>query len=190
MTAPVCHSFSTHIWAAERSCCVQPDAVTWSEPGGARGRIEFSQLRRVQLRNPPGMGVASIGLLDLYPAHGPRLRVSSVHFRGFGQLEDRAASYRDFALALHAALVPHAASIRFRAGSTLTGQVALVFVMAVWTLLMLFGIAVLFSGTLEGWLALTLLPLVPPGLLIWRHMRRHWPRRYLPAVVPLDLLPG
>lgn len=187
--APVCHRSSAHLWAVERTCCVHPDAITWSEPGGARGRLEYARLRRVQLRNPPGMGVPSIGLVDLHPVRGPRLRVSSAHFLGFGRIEDRAASYRDFVLALHEALMPHAAAIRFRAGSTWAGLSALLLVMAVWALLMLFGIVALFSGGLDGWLALTLLPLVPPGLLIWRHLVRHWPRRYDPAAVPRELLP-
>jgi hypothetical protein len=187
---PVCHSFSTHMVAPERTCCVQADAVTWSEPGGARGRIAFSELRRVHLRNPPGMEVPTIGLVDLYPARGRRLRVSSQHFIGFGRTEDRAASYRDFVFALHAALVPHGAAIRFRGGSSLLGVFTLGAILLLWAGLMLFGIGALLFGDLSGWSALFLLGLLPQGLLLWRHLRRHLPRRYDPAAVPLDLLPG
>lgn len=190
MNQPACHSFSAHIRAAERTCCVQADAVTWSDSRGARGRIEFTQLRRVRLRNPPGMDVPSIGLLDLYPLRGPRLRVSSLHFIGFGRSEDRSASFRGFALALHQALVPHASAIDFRLGSTWLGAATLAALVGVWAALLTLGAAGLLFGDLPWWSALVLVALVPQGLLLVRHLRRHWPRRYDPRAVPMHMLPG
>jgi hypothetical protein len=52
-----CHRFGTHLRAVERTCGVHPDAITWREAGGARGRLECARVRRVQLRQPVGMGV-------------------------------------------------------------------------------------------------------------------------------------
>jgi hypothetical protein len=190
-----CHAFKANVWAAERRYCAEADALTWSEPATAgreplQGRLEYAQLRRVRLRCPTGQQVAKVGVLDLWPKSGRRLRVLSVHYRGVADVEDRASSYRAFVRALHAALaVRPPGGIEFLAGSTRLGQTALWAILLGMGALMLFVLAGLVFGALSLGYAPVLLGMAAGGWVMWQHTQRNRPRRYDPAAVPAELVP-
>jgi hypothetical protein len=195
MLPPCCHAFKAHVWAAERRYCAEAEALTWSEPAAAgkvpmQGRLDYAQLRRVRLRCPTGQQVAKVGVLDLWPRRGRRMRIVSIHFRGVLDVEDRAASYRDFVRALHAALVGRPpGTIDFRAGSTWPGQLALWTIVLAIGVLMLFVLVGLLLGGLSWWFAPVLPGMASAGWVMGRHTWRNRPRRYAAASVPAELLP-
>ena len=190
-----CHAFKAHVWAQERRYCAEADALTWSEPAAAgreplQGRLDYAQLRRVRLRCPTGQQVAKVGVIDLWPQHGRRLRILSIHYRGVADVEDRAASYREFVHALHAALaVRPPGRIDFLAGSTRLGQAALWAILLAIGALMLLVLAGLFFGGLSWGYAPVPLGMAAAGWVMWEHTRRNRPRRYDPAAVPAELVP-
>jgi hypothetical protein len=71
-------------------------ALTWSE-GDVERRLAYSDIRRIRTYDSPGAaGVPASGRCIITPARGRKLVLTSLHYRGLADFEDRAAQFQPF----------------------------------------------------------------------------------------------
>jgi hypothetical protein len=180
-----------HAFEGERTYSIEEGVLVCREGGRPVRSVPLAEISRVSLAYEPtrvqlgrwscrvrgGRGAGFLGIL------------SSTHYRGLYDFEDRGAAYGAFVRALSEAVVRANPSAVFDTGP---GMMAFVFnAVALGLALLLFGAVLVLVGfdEVSSWAWFRLLLLLPFVLLCWPWFARNWPRRFDPKAVPDGLLP-
>jgi len=70
--------------------------LVWSE-GGIEHKLAFSDIRQIRIYDSPGArGIPSSGRCVIKPVRGRKLVLTTLHFRGLADFEDRSAQFQPF----------------------------------------------------------------------------------------------
>lgn len=113
---------------AEREYRVEPQHLVVHEPGAMERRLPWADVRSVRLGFAPTEQKLGRYLMALDFASGERLELDNMHWRGFGDFEDRSEAYRGFverALERIRAQSPDVAAYAGASAPSYFGQIAL-----------------------------------------------------------------
>lgn len=112
----------------EREYRVEADHLVVREPGKAERRLAWAEVRSVRLGFAPTEQKLGRYVMTLDFASRERLELDNMHWRGFGDFEDRSEAYRAFAeraLERIRALSPDVAAYAGASKPSYFGQIAL-----------------------------------------------------------------
>lgn len=173
---------------AEREYRAEAEHLIVRESGGAERRRPWAEVRSVRLGFAPTEQKLGRFATTLVFASGERLRLDNMHWRGFGDFEDRSPAYRRFVEAAVDRIAAHAPGAAAYAGAPAPSYVAQIAALA--GALALLGWALSLLTPLERYgrmLAAAGLLSALPVALAWMVMAR--PRRLDLRKLPSTVLP-
>jgi len=186
------YSFRPSLLQKERRFRLERDGI-WRSDGDA---VKFADIRKIRIYDSPGMRNLGGTTLSpgfrrfvIWPAHGRAIVLSSNHFAGIANFEDRRESFDPFVAALMQRVSAANPSAIFISGMPIAlwlfWLVALAGVMIVTPLAALLIVIEMIQATkIDGWLIVvtfllagTFFGFIPLARTLWRAL----PRRFDPA---------
>jgi hypothetical protein len=192
---PIVHAARVNAFQPEATWRLGPDALerTSGEPADAKrdsARFPYAAIQDLGVCYDPTRFDRARHRCDLRLSDGRTATFYSTHYVSFGEFEDRAATYVPLVRGLIARVAAANPACRFRSGKRpLVYWAEHVFLLAMVALL----VSVL---ALVGGAGLSDLVLVKLGIILGfiplmiMYTRKNWPRRFDPAAIPADALPG
>ena len=177
-----------HAFEAARTYSIENGALVCREDGRPPRALPLREVTRVQLAYEPTR--VQTGLWTCRVWGGSFWGVlSSAHYRGIYDSEDRSEAYASFVRTLNDGVTAASPNAVFMAGP---GWPAFLFNgIALLLGLLLFGGVLVLVGLDEvsEWAWMRMLLILPFVALCWPWFKRNWPRRFDPKSPPSGLLP-
>jgi hypothetical protein len=168
---------------------IVPWAIRGIEKGGS-ARFPYAAVKELRLCFDPTRADDTRHRCDVRLGDGQRASFYSTHFVSFAEFEDRATTYVPLVRGLVARVAAANPACRFRSGKRpLVYWAEHAFLLAMFALLV-------FVLALVGGAAFRDLVLVKLGIIVGfvpvmiMYTRKNWPRRFDPAAIPAEALPG
>ena len=106
-----------HQFTSKKTWEITPNALSWSDDKGLKGRIPFAHIRRVRLRfQPTRVERRRFALVIEVP--GETHQITNINYRGVMDFEDQSDEFTPFVDLFHQKLVAANPDVAFRSGST------------------------------------------------------------------------
>lgn len=190
MTIPT-YTQRRHAFEGERTYSIEDGALVCREKDRPTRSLPLSDVSRVRLAYEPTRVQTGLWACRVWGGRAKSFWgvISSTHYRGLYDFEDRGIDYGAFVRALNEAVTRANPQAVFDTGP---GMMAFVFNgVALALALFMFGAMILIIGfdEVSEWAWFRLLLLLPFVALVWPWFSRNWPRRFDPKAVPEGLLP-
>jgi hypothetical protein len=180
------HATRNSLLDVECTFTAGPDAL-FIHKGNSERHVPYGDITRVRLFSYAGGGGETFQA-TLHRRHGSPVKISSHHYRGLGNFEDRTRTYAPFIRELIRRVTIASPGTRFVAGSTglwimWLGVFALVALLAMILVGVLFG-----GGSSAGPIFVTAIVLATGAPFAWRQLQRGRANSFDPANPPPELL--
>lgn len=188
MTNDLSYGFRRNLFERERTYTLSDDGLNWSDSRGA-GALPFSQMREIRVYSVMGNQVQSPSWrCFVHSVDGQKLALTSLHFAGLGDFEDRHPAMLAFSRELIARAARQNPAIVFTRGLPRAVWFLSLFYFAVVAGCTAFGAVVLALMIFEARISALSALLFAGGIVvfagisyaIWRWLKRSWPRPFDP----------
>ncbi len=188
MTEQPSYRYRRNLFERERTLALTDEGLHWSDER-SEGRIAYSAIGEIRVYSVMGTQYNPASWrCTVYPTQGRKIEITSLHFAGLGNFEDRQPAMLDFSRELVRRAAEKNPSIVFIEGLPRAGWFLTLFILAVTVAGVAFGCVIFVLLLIEASLSPVSLLLFGGGLVggagiafaIWKWLTRSWPRPFDP----------
>lgn len=188
MTDQPSYRFRRNLFERERTVALTDEGLHWSDDR-AEGRIAYSGISEIRIYSVMGTQYSPASWrCTVYPVQGRKLDLTSLHFAGLGDFEDRLPAMLAFSREFVRRAAAKNPSIVFMEGLPRAAWFLSLFILAVTVAGVAFGGVIFALLLVEASLSPVSLLLFAGGLVggagiafaIWQWLKRSWPQPFDP----------